>query len=196
VASWEIELAAEGWAVLDHGSAVDVAAQLGRASSPTRLEPKDTKQARPWSLSGVYGLDAFPWHTDGAISSDPPQWLLLQGIEVSDPTWTELLAPNGNTLSGLRATTLRTVDRSGRIRYLPAVVPLGNGRTRLPWDPRTCTPRTGLAVDDVEGLPATTRIEWQPGRLLIIDNLRVMHRRPAVQELTKRVLERFYVWNR
>ncbi|WP_144127755.1 TauD/TfdA family dioxygenase [Catellatospora sichuanensis] len=194
--SWRDELEAHGWAVLDHIAAHDVASKLGQVSPPMRLEPKDTDDARPWSLSGVYGLGAFPWHTDGAISSNPPRWMLLQTIELSDPTWTELLAPVPDTLAGLRRTTLRAVDRAGRVSYLPAVVPLGDGRLRLRWDPRICTPRTGLTVDEVEGHVPTARVEWQPGRLLVVDNFRIMHRRPAVHGQTKRLLERTYAWDR
>ncbi|WP_373319782.1 TauD/TfdA family dioxygenase [Rugosimonospora africana] len=74
-------------------------------------------------------------------------------------------------------------------------MPLGNGNSRLRWDPRTCTPRTGLAIKTVEDKPPTAYVEWRPGRLLIIDNFRVLHRRPAVHGQTKRVLERTYVWD-
>ncbi|TDC47633.1 hypothetical protein E1258_28465 [Micromonospora sp. KC207] len=196
VTSWESDLATAGWAVLDHASATDVGAYLGRASAPMRLEPKDKGEALSWSLSGVYGLGAFPWHTDGAISSDPPRWLLIQAIELSDRTWTELLAPNGDILACLRKTSLRAMDPVGRVSYLPAVAPLGPGRMRLRWDPRICTPRYGLAIDEIEGQTPTARVEWQPGRLLVIDNFRVMHRRPAVHGQLKRILERTYAWER
>jgi alpha-ketoglutarate-dependent taurine dioxygenase len=195
VTSWESDLATAGWAVLDHASAADVAVHLGRASAPVRLEPKDRGEALSWSLSGVYGLGAFPWHTDGAISPDPPRWLLLQAIELSCRTWTELLVPSGDTLAGLRKTSLRAVDHAGRVSYLPAVAPLGPGTMRLRWDPRICTPRSGLAIGEVEGQTPTSRVEWQPGRLLVIDNFRVMHRRPAVHGQSKRILERTYAWD-
>ena len=194
--SWAEELARRGWAVLQDASSNEVASQLGRASSSTRLEPKDRGDARPWSLSGIYGLGAFPWHTDGAISSNPPRWLLLRAIELSGATWTDLLSPDTDVLVGLRRTTLRAVDRVGRVSYLPAMVTLGDGRMRVRWDPRTCTPRTGLTVDIVQCQVPTVRVEWQVGQLLVIDNFRVMHRRPAVHGQTRRLLERPYAWDR
>ncbi|MGV9764944.1 hypothetical protein [Micromonospora tulbaghiae] len=39
------------------------------------------------------------------------------------------------------------------------------------------------------------RIEWDVGRLLVVDNFKLLHRRPAVQEQGKRLLERTYVWD-
>ena len=195
--SWATALETDGWATLDGRAATEVASVLGhRTSEPMRLEPKDATQARAWSLSGTFGLDAFPWHTDGAISSDPPRWLLLRAVELSDPTRTELLIPPADLLGGLHRTTLRAVDQFGRARYLPAVVPLSDGNFRLRWDPRTCTPRTGLAIEDVEGSAPTVHIEWFAERLLVIDNYKVLHRRPAIHRQTNRLLERTYVWER
>jgi alpha-ketoglutarate-dependent taurine dioxygenase len=159
------------------------------------LEPKDFGRAREWSLSGVYGLGAFPWHSDGAVSSSPPRWLLLQAIELSYPTCTELLVPDADLIAALRETTLRARDRSGQTKYLPAIVPVPAGGFRLRWDPRTCTPRTGLAVEDIEERSPTVRIEWAVNRLLVVDNFRVLHRRPAVQGQGKRVLVRTYAWD-
>ena len=193
---WISDLEREGWILLERSSAKEVAARLGRPSISTRLQPKATSEADPWSHSGVYGFGQFPWHTDGALSSSPPRWLLLRAIELSGPTWTELLLPDSGIHASLRRTTLRATDREGGVRYLPAVVVLPDGGTRLRWDPRICKPQRGLKIEDVELQAPTVRVEWKPERLLVIDNFRALHRRPAVQGQTARILERTYVWDR
>lgn len=192
---WMAELETRGWIVLDGCSSKDTASLLGRASSAMLLEPKGSGEARHWSLSGVYGLRAFPWHTDGAISSSPPRWLLLKAVELSYPTCTELLVPDAGMIASLRGTILRARDRSGRVKYLPAIVPDPCGSSRLRWDPRTCAPRTGLRIEEIEERSPSVRIEWDVGRLLVVDNFKLLHRRPAVQEQGKRLLERTYVWD-
>lgn len=95
----------------------------------------------------------------------------------------------------MRRTVLRATDRTGRIQYLPAAVPNETGR-RFRWDPRTCQPRAGLTVAEMERQLPTTTIQWKQGRLLIIDNARLLHRRPAVSGKAERLLERIYVWDR
>lgn len=194
--SLDADLAAKGYCWLDGATSEDVASELGRASSPMLLTPKEQPAAPTWSLSGRYGLGAFPWHTDGAISSRPPRWLLLRALELSDSTSTELLQPGVELFAALRRTVLRACDRVNRVRYLPAVATLPDRSYRLRWDPRTCVPRTGLTVDQIERQVASARIEWRQGGLLVIDNSRVLHRRPAVERRVKRILERTYVWSR
>ncbi|MEU8061743.1 TauD/TfdA family dioxygenase [Microbispora bryophytorum] len=185
-----------GFAYLDEQTdhdAREVARRLGRSSMSHELKPRKQAAADPWSLSGVYGLGPFPWHTDGAISSDPPRWVLLRAVRVSEGTWTELLEPDVEVQTAMRRTVLRATDRTGRIRHLPAAVPDGD-RWRLRWDPRTCAPRTGLTIDEMQRQSCTETVTWAEGRLLIIDNSRLLHRRPAVDERAERLLERIYVW--
>jgi hypothetical protein len=189
------ELASHGYAVLDGAVPTEVAAGLGRATSGELLNPSYSDDARPWSLSGVYGLDAFPWHTDAAISVKPPRWLVLTARELSEPTSTEVLRPPKDLLSALQRTVLRCTDSKGRTRYLPAVVPDAARQNRLRWDPRTCSPRSGVSVDDVEASEPTARVAWQEGRVLVIDNAVVLHRRPAVSAKARRSIERIYVWS-
>jgi Taurine catabolism dioxygenase TauD, TfdA family len=158
------------------------------------LEPKEPGKSRNWSLSGTYGLGAFPWHTDGAIASTPPRWMLLKAMHISYPTFTDLLVPDPEMIIALRGTILRAKDKFGRVRYLPAAVHESGLGHRVRWDPRTCTPRTGIAIEDVERRSPTERIAWNIGRMLVVDNFQILHRRPAVEK-GKRMLERTYVWD-
>lgn len=183
------ELLANGFIVVDDGPVPELD---GRWGSPTLLVAREKVKADAWSLSGAYGLGEFPWHTDGAVSSRPPRWIVLRGLRVPDRTSTEILDPGPSLLAEMRRTVLRAVDRAGRARHLPAAVP-DNGRWRIRWDPRTCTPRVGLSLHEVDVQPTTAVVEWREGRVLILDNTRLLHRRPTVA--AGRVLERTYVWS-
>lgn len=185
-----------GYVVLEDQSNAVVSERLGRSGPPTLLRPRGQNLADPWSLSGVYGLGKFPWHTDGAIAADPPRWVVMRAVHVSEPTCTELLDPPTETRELLRRTLLRTENRIGRIRYLPAAVPSKSGRLRIRWDPRTCKPRTGLTIEDMERNKPTMSIDWRQNRLLVIDNSRFLHRRPAVGIGVDRLIERRYVWDK
>jgi alpha-ketoglutarate-dependent taurine dioxygenase len=188
------DLAEHGFAVLNEATASVVGAELGRIGSQVVLVPREQQNADSWSLSGTYGLGAFPWHTDGAISSNPPRWLLLRAMRLSNPTCTELLDPEPGLRAGLRRTVLRATNRVGKVAYLPAAIP-DRGRWRLRWDPRTCTPQAGITIEEMEQQVPTSIVEWQQGQLLIMDNTRLLHRRPAVDGQSERVLERTYVWD-
>ena len=187
-------LAAQGYVCIDGKPDAAIAATLGRVGSTSDLLPRDNAEADPWSLSGRYGLAAFPWHTDGAISMRPPRWLALRAVRLSKPTSTHLLEPDSGLLSALRGTVLRVRDRAGRVRHLPAALPDG-ARWCLRWDPRICSPRGKLSVDEVEAQQPTSVIDWRPNRLLIIDNTRLFHRRPAVDSGSDRLIERTYIWD-
>lgn len=187
-------LSSRGYAWLDGATSSAVGAQLGRTGPSEVLAPRERAAADPWSLSGAYGLRAFPWHTDGAIASKPPRWLLLRAVRLSRPTCTELLDPHPELLAVLRRTVLRVTDRAGRVRHLPAAVYERDG-WRLRWDPRTCRPRVGIPVEEMEKHPPSATIEWRRDCLLVVDNTRLLHRRPAVDGLAERLIERTYVWD-
>ncbi|MEV5010984.1 TauD/TfdA family dioxygenase [Streptomyces sp. NPDC055692] len=115
-------------------------------------------------------------------------------MRISGTTCTELLDPCPRLQLGLRRTVLRVKDRRGRVRHLPASLPTRDG-WRLRWDPRTCKPLSGVSIEEIERYPPSTRVDWQEGRLLLIDNFRMLHRRPEVSESGTRILERIYVWS-
>lgn len=167
---------------------------LGRVGQPVLLRPTGREGARKWSLSGTFGHDAFPWHTDGAISSRPPRWLVLRPVELSEPTTTELLSPCAELLERLGRNVLLAKDHAGRARYLPALMLTKDGH-RLRWDPRTCRPRSIAVAQDIAAAMPTSVVNWELGVTLLIDNHKLLHRRPAVNAAAERVLERTYVWS-
>lgn len=188
-------LSIHGYAVLDMADPKETAQLLGRASNTEILRPLDSHGARSWSLSGTYGLGKFPWHTDAAISVNPPRWLILSAWEISEPTRTEILHPSRALISAMKRTVLRCTNSKGRVNYLPAVTP-DRDHSRLRWDPRICVPQAGVSIEQMERQQPTARVDWREGRVLVIDNASVLHRRPAVSKEARRLLERIYVWSR
>lgn len=189
-------LVEQGYLVLDgHERLTPLLDSLGPSGPPERLHAADSRAARVWSLSGTFGRNSFPWHTDGAISSRPPRWLVLQPVCLSSPTTTDLLDLPSNLRRRLRRTVLLAKDRAGRSRYLPGSIPTPDGE-RVRWDPRTCIPCTPVIGDDIASTAPTATVEWRIGRTLILDNHRLLHRRPAVARGEDRVLERTYIWSR
>lgn len=184
-----------GYAVLRPSIADEVTEALGRVSESVTIQSVDRQAAPAWSLSGNYGRNAFPWHTDGAISNHPPRWIVLRAVRLSTSTSTWLLDPDPALLSLLRSTVLRAEDRVGHVRYVPAFVPINSQSHRIRWDPRTCIPRKASTLDNVESIAPSVDIQWQQlDQVLIFDNFRMLHRRPAVASDAVRVLERRYVW--
>ncbi len=192
--AWMEDVRLRGFAILDDATPESAITQLGcRIGKSEELTPRVREAAAPWSLSGTYGTGAFPWHTDGAVSTNPPRWIILSGKRINGNTHTELLDPLPDLRLKLRRTVLRVTDSRGRVRHLPASLPAKDG-LRLRWDPRTCTPLTGVSLDEVTRHEPSARVPWVTGRVLIIDNFRLLHRRPAVSSVAERVLERTYVW--
>lgn len=188
-------IALRGYLIIRAGTEVSTLLdRLGNPGRPTLLRSVNQAAARAWSLSGRFGCEAFPWHTDGAISSAPPRWIALRPLELSARTGTELLEPGPAFLSHLQSTVLLARDRVGRARYLPAVVKTTEGH-RLRWDPRTCTPQPAAIAAELAAADATATVEWHPDRVLVFDNHRLLHRRPAVPASSIRVLERTYIWS-
>jgi alpha-ketoglutarate-dependent taurine dioxygenase len=194
VQPWQRNLRSNGFVCLDGPLSADELTQIGRVGPVHLLTPRDQENADPWSLSGIYGTGDFPWHTDGAVSPKPPRWIILQAMDVPLGTSTELHEPTLLLRQALARTVLRSKDRQKKVRYLPAILDEGEV-WRLRWDPRTCTPRGEVTIERVQELTPSESIEWKNGLVLIFDNFRFLHRRPAVPAAARRVLARNYVWS-
>lgn len=186
---------------MDRDQLSEVARTLGHpAATWERLVAKPAHQARPQSLSGVHGLGALPWHTDGAVAVHPPRYVILLSATGSSVS-TELLeleaTEHVQLVRDLERLHLRVTIPCGRVRYVPAVI-LTSGRPVVRWDVRVAAPpKTQLGELVSSGLRAsrpTRTIAWQPGRAVVIDNRRTLHRRPVVPTGVERELERLYVY--
>lgn len=178
-------------------AATALACSLGTLDTAgwTTLRPQTSIEARANTLSSRYGLGEFPWHTDGAIARNPPRWVFLRSANDS-LTDTELLDVllHDRLASALCATTLRVMDPAGRQRLLRAGL-RREGSVRYRWDPRSCEPLKRVGRESVPPLIAAAgpdhRVRWRAGRTLVVDNWRMLHRRPAVVDASRR-LERLY----
>lgn len=175
------------------GAAEPLIARLGRETSPENLVPKKHDSSRAWSHSDKNGFNAFPWHTDGAIALDPPRWMILQCAEASHATETHLLDLDTETFVKLRRSTMRVRNEIGQVRHLPAASPISGGRFRLRWDPRICELSDDSLAERIEELPPSATCIWSVGRTLIVDNWRLLHKRPGVDPDSSRRLIRTYV---
>lgn len=169
----------------------EFAGSLGRVGPPTILRAHDDPGA--WSLSGAYGHASFPWHTDGAVALRPPRWLLLRRVCATKDTYTEVCLPADDIVRMLACAILAVRNRSGRVKYLPAAVRVG-ADARLRWDTRVAQPTTPNLSEVISKLEPTSRISWSTTAVAIIDNHRVLHRRPAVESGVERLIERSHIW--
>lgn len=164
---------------------------LGTVRAAGVLTPKDPADARPKSLSGVYGRGAFPWHTDGAVASDPPRWLGMHSAAASVVT-TEVLDPSPDLLHAFSRTTVRATDSSGQTVMRLALMNVTDDLTRVRWDPRAC-PSGDLELEaQVEAERATGHVTWAGDTWVVLDNFRLLHRRPSAVADPSRELRRYY----
>lgn len=164
---------------------------LGTVRAAGILTPKDPADARPRSLSGVYGRGAFPWHTDGAVAADPPRWLGMYS-SASSAVATEILDPSPDLLDTLSRTTVRATDASGQTVMRVAMMNVSENLTRVRWDPRAC-PSGDPELDAlVEAEVATGHATWAGDTWVVIDNFRLLHRRPSAFSDPSRELHRYY----
>ena len=190
------ELAKKGFLILPNGNPRAVANALGHSAPSEFLIPRTRGESRPQTHSAIVGYDAFPWHTDGAVALQPPDWLVLRGVRFQSPTWTELVDPPLPVVRLMSRTVLRAQPSGGGARYFPAHLPSTKSpRSRIRWDESKCRPNRVDIGKTVRQLRPTAHVAWHESQILVIDNARLLHRRPAVAD-RHRVIERIYVWER
>lgn len=193
-----------GYAIVDGGSRADaesLARQLGTVRGPwQRLVARDVNDARPWSLSGVFGRSAFPWHTDGAVASVPPRYVVMryEGLEPVEGTHLLDCTVEGGLLLRLASRmTLRITNARGHVRYVPALSD-ESGRSLMRWDPRVATPFPSKPTAEMQALLArlapSETVKWIPSRTLFFRNDTMLHARPAVPSDQSRTLQRLYIY--
>ncbi len=173
-------LRAHGWVVVDDETmARALISVLGEEEKAQELSARAASDSPPGTHSAQYGLGAFPWHTDGAIARRPPQYVLLRPVQLSGPTVTELLDPPVDMRRRLRRVTLLVQRSTGRRSYLPALMSAPTGYERLRWDPRAKVRGDESVVAEIAAMGPTATIHWEIGRLAVINNHRLLHRRPS-----------------
>ncbi len=185
-------LRAHGWVVTDEeATAQGLISRLGEEDEPQELLARVASDSRPGTHSAQYGLDAFPWHSDGALARCPPHFIVLRPVQLSRPTGTELLDLSEDLRRRLRRVTLLVQRSTGRRSYFPALLRTPAGTERLRWDARAKVRGDAGIAAEIASLNPTAVIPWEIGRVAVIDNHRLLHRRPPVS--LGRRLSRTYI---
>lgn len=203
----------DGYAVLPGiaaGRSTDrVAARLGEimlswgGEVVQELIPKAT--STPNTYSGIFGLNCFPFHTDLAHWPMPPRYLLLRCIRGYADVPTMILdgraiaSEIGPELMG-RALVRPRRPRCGEVRMLRLRQSDGANEI-IRWDTEYLKPASHVGeqvcssfqsiVEEATALPA---VMVNDGDVMVIDNWRMLHARPAIAPNRRdRRLQRIYL---
>lgn len=203
----------DGYALL-RGAALGLsterfAADMGDAMAPWGgslvqvLTPK--AEATPNTYSGIFGLGRFPFHTDLAHWPMPPRYLLLRCVRGYADVPTLLL--DGRALAAAvgedameRALAKPRRPLGGEMRMLRLLQDHAVGEI-IRWDQIFLTPASpvGKSVFDqfqrlVDRAVHACAVMADDGDVLVIDNWRMLHARPAIEpDRMDRHLERVYL---
>lgn len=164
------------------------------------LVPKSKAIAHVHSLSAQYGFNEFPWHTDGAHWSVPPRYLLMACLE-ADRNSAHTFVSQGQDF-GLQSSAARVGlfhIKNGAHSFYATARDMHNRFYR--YDPGCMKPLTEEAITVAEEVAhaaagSQQRISWDPGKILLIDNWRCLHRRGAAAESVTRKLLRINIMER
>jgi hypothetical protein len=166
-----------------------------RSSDPPvmSLRPLDNDEARPNSLSSRYGKAAQPLHTGGAHLTEPPDFVLLLAEKTSAvptllwrckiihyqlPSYTDLLHGVFLVRNGSES-FFRTAASGLHLRYDPGCM--------VPCDERSRRAASFFAAVT----ESAVEHHWDvPGKVLLIDNQRVLHARAAAENEPDREIKR------
>ncbi|WP_081494288.1 TauD/TfdA family dioxygenase [Bradyrhizobium genomosp. III] len=207
------QLQRKGYLFVSEVSEADLACtvqQLGslrvdpRSPEPIRdIRPQDLNSAKQNTLSSRYGTGAFPFHTDAAHWDHPARYL---GLYCVDPG-------EGKRATLLQDSQVWALDNDEQELACRALWATGHVRPRfctfaketchgleIRYDMDCMKPMTKEAHSLKAVLEAriqdckSTRIEWHPKSLLIIDNRRMLHARgSSARPDTGRILKRMLV---
>ena len=151
------------------------------------LAPTRPEHSKANSLSERHGLGAFPLHVDGAHRPRPPRFLVLGCASAgASPIPTLVSAFDDLKLDAVdlrRCATAIFVIRNGRRSFYSTITDLGQPFVRfdagcmkaVSAEARVLSDKITSRSDHV----APTRIDWQTGEIVILDNWRVLHGRGA-----------------
>ncbi|WGY67038.1 TauD/TfdA family dioxygenase [Burkholderia cepacia] len=170
------------------------------------LRPVNEAAARPNTTSSLYGLGEFPLHTDMAHWPLPPRYLVMRASVVDESVPTLLVDSLELVDMIKREDWGRALWRVSRVRepYLCSMFFQHRGESGIRWDVCTMSPHGPLAKTVAAEIAASLRnqlaqrpvqINWRsPDDVLILDNWRMLHARPAVgQPASQRTIQRVMV---
>ncbi len=203
------KLFSEGWAHMDllgvtaasiERTALKIAHDLGQPTASRRhgqlidhLMATSQSEAMKSSLSAQYGLSAFPWHTDGAHWSTPPRYLVFGCLEADEQ------AANTTFCEGEGFSSLNTMEAfssifritNGKNSFFSSARDLEHKYYR--FDPGCMLPTDPAGISIVSDMstalpPIKIDVKWTAGRILLLDNWRMLHRRTsAINGVTRKL---------
>jgi hypothetical protein len=145
------------------------------------IRPTTQIDAAPHSLSRLYGEGIFPFHTDGAHWLTPPRLMVLLCVK-DDQHRPTLLLPSSilKTIETHLKDAVFLVKTGRRSFYASPVLPMGFPNIRLDCDcmiPMNAQAREVVSRISAVDLHSAQWVEWKPGRILVVDNWRILHGR-------------------
>lgn len=183
------------------GTLGDVVPSRPRSGLIDRLRPASVESTRLPSLSRRYGTGAFPLHTDTAHWPTPARYILVGCLHPGRKSRATLLIRFQSLPFDLREDVLLRsgvfLVRNGSASFYSNI--LSDARPYVRFDPGCMSPATKdgheanriLQKRIAENCP--TRIVWTQGKLVILDNWKLLHGRESAEEDEDRVLLRVLV---
>ncbi|BBF70618.1 TauD/TfdA family dioxygenase [Sphingomonas bisphenolicum] len=186
-----------------------VASDLGEPMAPWHdavmqaLTPRAA--STPNTYSGIFGLGRFPFHTDLAHWSLPPRFLLLRCVRGYADVPTLLMDGHKIASAVGRDTMARALVKPRRRQHgelrMHRLLQAVDGGEVIRWDEVYLKPaspvgnQVSVRLQSLIDQSAPTPVAMiDDGDLLIIDNWRMLHARPAIaQNRRDRRLERVYL---
>jgi L-asparagine oxygenase len=166
------------------------------------LELLEASVARPLSLSAQHGLGAFPYHTDCAHHRIPPRYCAMRLSECDGACRPTLLKDVLPCITSAEWDILSHecwIASPGRSRFIATIGNKAAHARYLRFDEGCMRPalpkssKSQLVLRNIIEAIKPVEINWHKDYILVLDNWRVMHSRPAsmpdVQE-GRRVLKR------
>ena len=171
---------------------VEIARQIGspvpskvRREIFDRLKPTEARLAKAHSLSKIYSLSEFPLHIDTAHWTIPCRFIILACVSSGlGNRKTTLLDTKRLNLSKIQTKLLYNTPlrvKNGRYSFFGTV--LSSDRAFIRYDPgcmKAVSPDGNEILDmfTVNNWPnLVDEIDWIPGKVVIIDNWRMLHGR-------------------
>lgn len=152
-------------------------------------------EAHAYSLSSISGTGAQPWHVDGSHLTIPPRYLIFgcnSDVTKNAPT-TQILKISLEALSRAKFYRESFTIRNGRASFYSTIANVD--RPWIRFDPGCMSAQTEigcalLKTFDSISAESVNNVEWTAGKILVIDNWAVVHRRGPISDFGNRSLFR------
>lgn len=190
------QLAATGYSTVDLNcleEALTLATHFGEITADARnpelyrqIRPQPFEIANPNTLSSRYGMGRFPFHTDAAHWKVPPEYIFLfceapgSGSRPTAVIDTYGWSIDASTLQGLTSAVWKVGHQRPRLCTVGFDL---HGQWNIRYDEACMQPMSAQAralqvkLQEVIETASPKIIEWVYGRLLIMNNRRVLHAR-------------------